>query len=146
MVATPSPVVDPEDRRGREAGTLPPAQARNKVSLLTGMLKRRAKLAAGQPPRASARAMDNLIEPSSTPRPRLENAAVTAFRDALPTQNCFAAEGPCVEHQYDVSSRDRHGRQATRMSIVDAARSYASRRARAVRTRRGNCFGWSIGR
>jgi hypothetical protein len=29
--------------------------ARNSVSLLTGMLKRRAKLAAGRPPRASAR-------------------------------------------------------------------------------------------
>jgi len=29
--------------------------ARNRVSLLTGMLKRRAKLAAGRPPRASAR-------------------------------------------------------------------------------------------
>jgi hypothetical protein len=52
--------------------------------------------------------MDDLIEPSRAPRPRLENVIVEAFReDAARASNRVTAKAPGLEHQHDAPSRDR---------------------------------------
>jgi hypothetical protein len=81
--------------------------------------------------------MDNLIEPSRAPRPRLENLIVEAFcEDAPPTQNRRTAEPARSEHEHDAPASDRQIRQASMISTVDAARKYATGWACAVCARR----------
>jgi len=78
-------------------------------------------------------AMDNLIESSRAPRPRLEEVVVEAFReDASPAQNRLAAEAPGLERQHDAPSRNRQVRQAARISTMDPVRNRATGRAGAV--------------
>jgi hypothetical protein len=55
LVASPCPVVDSDYCRGIEVRVPRLRTRRRRVSLLTGNIKRRAKLAAGRPPKASAR-------------------------------------------------------------------------------------------
>ena len=55
MVATPSPIVDPDDHGGREARAAPSAHGAQQGVVADRMLRRSAKLAAGRPPRASAK-------------------------------------------------------------------------------------------
>jgi hypothetical protein len=52
--------------------------------------------------------MNDLIEPSGAPRPRLENVVVEAFReDAARASKLVTAEPPGMEHQHDALSRNR---------------------------------------
>jgi hypothetical protein len=52
--------------------------------------------------------MDDLIQPSCAPRPRLEDVVVEAFReDATRASNRVTAKAPGLEHQHDAPSRDR---------------------------------------
>jgi hypothetical protein len=77
--------------------------------------------------------MDNLIESSRAPRPRLGDVVVEAFReDASPAQNRLAAEAPGLERQHDAPSRNRQVRQAARISTMDPVRNRATGRARAL--------------
>jgi hypothetical protein len=81
--------------------------------------------------------MDDPIEPSRAPRPRLENVVVEAFcEDAPRTQNRFTAEAPRSEHEHNAPPSDWQIRQATMVSTVDSARNYATGWAWAVCARR----------
>jgi hypothetical protein len=51
--------------------------------------------------------MDDLVEPSRAPRPRLENGVIEAFcEDAPHTQNRQASEAPRSEHEHDAPPSD----------------------------------------
>ena len=108
-----SPVVDPNDRRGREARAAAPAHGAQK-----GVVADRHAQAARETRRRSAsqgerEAMNDLIEPSRTPRPRLENVVVEAFReDAARASKRVTAEAPGMEHQHDALSRNRISKES----------------------------------
>ena len=55
MAAAPGPIIVADDRRGAKLGLPRLRMAHSRVSLLTDMLQRSEKLAAGRPPRASAK-------------------------------------------------------------------------------------------
>ena len=84
MVATPGPVVDPDDHRGHEARVAPSAHGAQQ-----GVVADRYAQAARETRRRSTskgdrQTMDNLIEPSRAPRPGLEDVVVEAFGEDAP--------------------------------------------------------------
>jgi len=106
LVAAPSPVVDPDDRRRREACAAAPtngAQQGVVADRNTQAVRKTRRWPASQGERE---AVDDLIEPSSAPGPRLENVIVEAFReDAACALNRVTAETPGLEHQHGAASR-----------------------------------------
>ena len=55
LISPPGPIVDPNKLGATNAGLPRLRTTRRRVSLLTGIIRRPANLAAGRPPRASAR-------------------------------------------------------------------------------------------
>jgi hypothetical protein len=71
--------------------------------------------------------MDNLIEPSRAPGPRLEDVVVEAFGEDAPlAKNLFAAEASRLKHQHGASPCDRQVRQTARILTVDPVRNRAT--------------------
>jgi hypothetical protein len=145
MVASPSPVVDPDDRRRREARTAAPPHGAQQ-----GVVADRHAQAARKTRRRSAskgkrETMDDLIEPSCAPRRRLENVFAEAFcEDAPPTQNRLTAEAPRFEREHHPSPSDRQIREASMVSTVNPRRNYATRLAWAACARRANRHGGAV--
>src|ERR1700692_628786 len=128
MVAAPSPVVDPDDRRRREARTaaLPHGAQQGIVADRHAQTARETRRRSAS--KGKRETMDDLIEPSRAPRPRFENVVVEAFcEDAPPTKNRVTAEASRLEHEHDAPPSDRQIREATMVSTVDPARNHATR-------------------
>src|SRR5271168_2527257 len=98
MVASPSPVVDPDDRRRREARTTAPPHGAQQGVVADRHAQTARKTRRRSASRGERQTTDDLIEPSRAPRPMPENVIVKAFcEDAPPTQNRRTAEAPRSE-------------------------------------------------
>ena len=109
--------------------------------MLTGMHSRRGRSSppAGLP--AQAPALDDLIEPSRTSRPGLENVVVKPFREDPPRAgSCVATEAASREHENNASPRHRQIRQAARITTMNSRRNRAAPWTRATRARRPDIY------
>jgi hypothetical protein len=140
MVATPGPVVDPDDHRRREDWASPLAHGAQQGVVADRYAQAARETHRGPTSQGERQTMDDPIEPCRTPRPRLEDFVVKPFREDAPlTRNRNAAKTSGLERQHDAPPSDRQIRQVTRISTVDPPRNYPTGRARAASAPRAYC-------
>src|SRR5208283_3557556 len=140
MVATPGPVVDPDDHRGREARVAPSAHGAQQSVVADRYAQAAREARRRSTSKGDRQTMDNLIEPSRAPRPGLEDVVVEAFGEDAPlAKNLLAAKASRLKHQHGAPPCDRQVRQTARILTVDPARNRATRWARTVRAQRADC-------